>query len=144
MTQPPAPNPPQPFNRTSFITLNSNRLFTAKEVATLIQKHSAASPIPAVPESIRPKPDCFGKWQGLDSEKCKACIIWGYCADVEEAAAQARADVLDEIQNWLCEKEEFAGMDKEDNFEVYVVSSSKIRRKLESLRNNPSTQQEHR
>jgi len=34
---------PQPFNRISFITLNSNRLFTASQVADLIQKHSTAS-----------------------------------------------------------------------------------------------------
>jgi len=36
----------QPFIRVSFITLNSNRLFTAEQVADLIEQHSSHTTAP--------------------------------------------------------------------------------------------------
>ena len=46
---------PQPFNRTSFITLNNYRLFTARQVADLIKEHTHT---PAAPASERLCDDC--------------------------------------------------------------------------------------
>jgi len=55
-------------------------------------KAEAAAP---APEHIHPRKDCFGKYQGVGDDKCFSCNDWGYCADVTEAAAQAREDVLE-------------------------------------------------
>jgi len=49
--------------------------------------------------TISPTPNCFGQWQGLDSEKCKTCNIWGYCADLEARTAAIRNQTLDGLCN---------------------------------------------
>jgi hypothetical protein len=53
-------------------------------------------------ETIKPQPECFGNWKGIDSD-CN-CHIWGYCADVTIRARKAREQVLDALQRIADEK----------------------------------------
>jgi hypothetical protein len=59
--------------------------------------YKESRPHTPAPEAIRPKNDCFGKYQGVGDDKCFKCNDWGYCADVTEAARTATLKVLDEL-----------------------------------------------
>ena len=98
-----------------------------------------AAPMGCDLQSIKPTPECFGKWQGLDSEKCKACFTWGYCADIEARTATIRNATLDEIVSY--HKDMIARLHKPKNGAVSIVSirsaviqHEKSIAKLESLR----------
>lgn len=45
-----------------------------------------------VSTQIRPKKDCFGKYQGVGDDRCFQCRDWGYCADVTEHCRKAASD----------------------------------------------------
>ena len=52
-------------------------------------------------EIIKPQPECFGKWQGLDSKKCNVCHIWGYCGDVTTRTTAIRNATLDDALKYI-------------------------------------------
>ena len=87
----------------------------------------------SAPGSIHPKQDCFGKYQGVGDDRCFACKDWGYCADVTEAARQAREGVLDLMGNYLATNQYGCR-------HIQVVDSMKMAKYIGSLRHTEQEQ----
>jgi hypothetical protein len=99
MTPSPAQQP-QRFIRVSFITLNSNRLFTAEQVSDLIEQHSPHPPAPSLiitdmeGDAIGDCTDCEAHYESMGESDKLPCSKEAHAAITRTATLAT----LDEFQ----------------------------------------------